>query len=378
MMLARLKRLIAHLIKTALTVSVAIFTSFASVGIAFLMLVGIGAGIAAAGAEQRVPDALEGYEYFAGKEHSGNKIVSIGITGVILGSPDELNPLYALLSDASVVYGYQVKDRLQKLADEDAVKGVVLEINSPGGTIYGSQAIADGIAAYRKKTGKPIFAYVASMAASGGYWVAAAGDKILADHGTAVGSIGVITGPFKYYKDVVGESSSFGDSVETAGGITSEYITAGTHKDLGNPYRELTTEERASLQDSVNGTYAQFVAFVAQRRGIPESVIREQLGALIYSELQGKSNRLVDEVATRDEAYRQVAVSAGIRDDDFQVVKRQTDGGFFAALAGALNTGALQLQANRLATLQHAPRYSFCGVRSMTLVYEGDIAGLCQ
>jgi protease IV len=113
--------------------------------------------------------------------------------------------------------------------DDLSLHGVVLEINSPGGAICGARAIADDVSYYRSKAKKPIYAHVEGLAA---YWAASAADKVIADYGSDIGSIGVIMGPFKYYNTVVNEDSGlFDGGVITQNGIESVSITAGKPKD---------------------------------------------------------------------------------------------------------------------------------------------------
>lgn len=370
-MLSSLKRFIGLLIKTSAIVFVGISTAFATMGGMLVILMMVGAGIAMATIES--PETA--YDYHAGKKDADKKLVSIPINGLILGSTDEVSPLFSLFSDISTVYGYDIKAQLLELADDESIGGVILEINSPGGTIYGSQAIADGVAEYKARTSKPVYAFVSSMAASGGYWVAASADTILADVGTVTGSIGVISGPYKHYQDVIGESS-FGESVETTGGITSEYISAGKFKDLGNPYRALSDEERASLQNSVNDSYATFINHVTKHRPITETTLRQDLGALIFSEDQALKVKLIDGIANRDQAYNQLASKAGFNDEKYQVVRLNEGAGLFETFAGVNLKTMFRSAANQSSPA--VARFSFCQSRSTAMAFEGNAKALCQ
>ncbi len=142
-------------------------------------------------------------------------------------------------------YGYEIARTLDQLTADDAA-GLVLLLNTPGGTINGSRAIADAVERYQSRTGKKVVAYVQGLSASGGMYAMAGADRIIADHGSLVGSIGVIFGPFVRYKDVVATSGSIVESgVSTTGGITQEYLSQGSGKDFGNPFRAMTARERA-------------------------------------------------------------------------------------------------------------------------------------
>ncbi|NCN82881.1 MAG: signal peptide peptidase SppA [Candidatus Pacebacteria bacterium] len=280
-------------------------------------LVAIGALAAVASGSK-----LEEQKVVYGEELAEHKFVSIPINGVIMGDRSSTSDWLELLSESGVVYGYEVKDQLRKLAEDDDVAGVILEINSPGGTIFGSQAIADGVEYYRQKTKKPVVAFVSNMAASGGYWSAVSADYIVADAGTMVGSIGVIFGPIKYYDGVLSEDGgAFVGGVQTTGGIETEYITAGNSKDLGNPYRRLTTEERAHLQKMVDGSYEQFVGYVADRRNLEPSQIKQSVGALVYDELQAKEIGLIDWRGSKESAYDLLASKAEVAPDDYKIIR---------------------------------------------------------
>jgi len=142
---------------------------------------------------------------------------------------------------------------LEKAIDDNSVKGVILRINSPGGTVAMSQEIYEIILKLREK--KPVVVSMADVAASGGYYISSAADRIYADPGTLTGSIGVIMNAM----DVQG---LFTDKL----GIKSNVIKSGKFKDTGSMYRTMTQEERALLQNLVNSAYNQFVTAIINGR----------------------------------------------------------------------------------------------------------------
>jgi protease IV len=332
----------------------------------FLLLVFVAALAASADGVSESQDLK--LEHVFGEVGSSNRLVSLKINGLILGDKGDTSPLLEFLSEFGVVYGYEIKDTLIKLADDDSIQGVVLEINSPGGTIFGTQAIVDGVAEYKQRTGKPVLAFVGSMAASGGYWAAASADEILADTGTAIGSIGVVMGPIKYYDQVISESGgAFMGGVETRGGIETEYITAGFSKDLGNPYRRLTDRERQALQVSVDNYYNLFVSYVAEQRDVSETLLRSTVGALILDEGQAISYGLVDQRANKQEAFSQLARLANLPADDFEVLQQKRRGGFFNSLTDA--AAAFSSGSNKPA--------AYCSLSTTVLAFHGNVAALC-
>ena len=130
-----------------------------------------------------------------GTEGASGNLRAIRISGTIMTDAAD----GALLSSGT--YGYEVADQLDSLKT-DQVDGVVLLVNTPGGTITGSKAIADAITRYRERTGKPVLVHVEGSSTSGGVYSTATANEIIADHGSMIGSIGVILGPLPRYKDV--------------------------------------------------------------------------------------------------------------------------------------------------------------------------------
>ncbi len=351
------------LFKTFLVGNALVFGFFSAILASLFVLIVIVSTIAAGDTAVTSDHKLT---HVYGKKTADAKIARISVHGLILGSPTEETKVLEVFSDMGVTYGYEVKELLAEIANDDAVVGVVIDIDSPGGTIFGSQAIADGVAEFREKTGKPVIAFVSGMAASGGYWSAASADEIVADAGTAIGSIGVITGPFKHYQGVISESGGLlGGGVETTEGISTTYITAGSSKDIGNPYREMTDIEKTTLQQSVDQTYQLFVQYVSQRRGIEESTITSTLGALIYGDIQALDNKLIDKSLSKDGTYDYVAQKAGV--EEYQVVEPLGEDSFVDALLGAYTKHIV------LSQTVHS-----CALASQPLVFAGSLPAVCQ
>jgi protease-4 len=290
--------------------------------------------------------------FVAGDRGNANHLLAVPVRGLILGERQDGGGLFA---PTDVTYGYEVQRELELAAEDDDVKGVVLELDTPGGTIYGSRAIADAVAAYQERTGRPVLARVSGLAASGGVYAMSGATSIVADHGTLIGSIGVIFGPITFYDGVLAtEGGILGGGVETRNGITEEYITAGRGKDLGNPYRPLTDEERTTLQQGVDVAYDQFVELVAEGRDLSPSTIREQVAALVYDEVTAMRLGLVDEVASRDAAYQRAADLAGLRAGNYQVRRVERSTGSLLEALGA--RAGLDLRPDTVAPCVHGPQ----------------------
>lgn len=305
-------------------------------------------------------DTLD-YRIVEGNKGSANKILSIPVTGVILGDVSESPSSLPFLTEG-VTFGYRVKDELLKASKDSDIKGVVLEVNSPGGTIYGSRAIADGIADYKKATGNPVYVYIGGLAASGGYMASVTADQIFADYGSTIGSIGVIYGPIKFYDTVISEGGLLEGEVLTQNGIESTYISAGKSKDLGNPYRQITTEEKASLQKMVDTEYTSFVNLVSTQRKIPQEQIRNTIGALIYANDIAKELHLIDGTHNKQDTYTILAKNKRL--SDYQVIQKAPSYGFFENLL--LSTGFTKKS------------LSTCLIPETILVYHGDLSVLCS
>jgi protease IV len=179
--------------------------------------------------------------------------------------------------------------QLRKAVKDKHVKAVLLRINSPGGTVSASQEISDEIGELRLK-GKPVVVSMADLAASGGYYIASAADKIVAEPGTLTGSIGVILSTINL--------KGLGDKL----GLQPQVIKSGPFKDIGSPYRPMTPEEKALLQTLINDSYEQFVGAVAAGRKMPVDEVKKLADGRVYSGKQALKLGLVDKLGGYDTA----------------------------------------------------------------------------
>lgn len=302
----------------------------------------------------------------------GKTLRALSLQGAIMADGSD----GGLLAGGS--YGYEIATQLDALTVDDS-SGVVLLVNTPGGSISGSKAIADAIERYQERTGQKVMVHVSSMSASGGVYATAPADEIVADHGTLIGSIGVIMGPFSHYSDVTGTTGSLLESgVTTTGGITSEYLTAGTAKDFGNPFREITEQERAHYQAGIDAEYAKFVDHVSRHRDIPRERIVDEFGAFLFDPDTARSNGLIDEVMGRDEFFRHAAEVAGLDPDDTRVEMVTAPSGWESLLGIASDervpgyAPAVEQGPGVTPVLSSA----ICS-GSQPLVFAGDLATVC-
>jgi len=232
------------------------------------------------------------------------RISKIGVSQNKIAVVNMLGPIRASMksSDPFSRDSENIVKRLKKLNKNSSVKAVVLRINSPGGTVAAVQEIHSELLKM-KKNGKFIVASFSDVAASGGYYIACAADKIVAQPGTLTGSIGVIL-----------EVGNFSELMKKIG-VKIETIKSGIHKDIGNYSREMTAEERKILQDIINDAYEQFLSVVVTGRKLDEAKARGLADGRIFTGTQAKVAGLIDDVGGLDEAIEEAKKLAGIKGD---------------------------------------------------------------
>jgi protease-4 len=181
-------------------------------------------------------------------------------------------------------------------------------------------------------------------------------------------------GTFFFYDQPKGINQGIlGGGITTEGGIEQTIISAGRSKDLGNPFRRLTDEEKAVLQSGVDSIYQDFVGHIAQERNIPLETIIEEMGAQIFANEQAQSYGLIDSTKSWDEALNELAGLAGLG-DDFQLVEKR------AAQISPLQRLLFFGKSNQkdLATLTDSIERDRCAAaRHFALVYFGELSALC-
>ncbi|HEY9712759.1 MAG TPA: signal peptide peptidase SppA [Chroococcales cyanobacterium] len=208
----------------------------------------------------------------------------IRLTGMISDDDDE-----GFLPSISSEDAAGALKKLRKAIKSTHVKGILLRVNSPGGTIGASQELTSQVKEYRK-TGRPVVVSMGDLAASGGYYISSAADKIVCEPGTLTGSIGVIMNLMNF--------KGLADKV----GVQPEVVKSGAFKDIANPMRPMTPEERKILQDLVMDAYGQFVGQVADGRKMKLDVVKKLADGRVYSGAQAIKLGLVDELGGYDEA----------------------------------------------------------------------------
>ena len=188
---------------------------------------------------------------------------------------------------------------LEDMAGDPGIRAIVLRVDSPGGGVAASQEIFQYIQEVQAQ-GVPLVVSMGSVAASGGYYIACSADTIVANPGTLTGSIGVIMS-FTNLEELFGKL-----------GMDFEVIKSGTYKDVGSYSRQMTDEERALLQETIDDIHAQFVEAVAQGRGMDYDAVAALADGRIFSGRQALEAGLVDRLGTLEDAIDVAARMGGI------------------------------------------------------------------
>ena len=301
--------------------------------------------IAAAGGSSSSGGSMTMLEQTVGGSGT-SKIAQINVKGIIM-------PQQVSLFGPSVNMVAQVKKQLRLATQDSNVVAIVLAVDSPGGGVTASDEIWNEVKKAQEE--KPVVVHMGDLCASGGYYVSAPAEHIIASPTTVTGSIGVIM-------SLLDLSSLMQDKL----GVKENNIKSGPYKDIGAMGRSMTKEERAILQSIIDDMYGRFVDIVTEGRAgrgpIPadkdeaEAVVRKIADGRIYTATQALENGLVDEIGYLEDAYAKARELAGVQEAQIIQYRRQLT--FMDVLAGAsqgglnVNTG-VQVDAN---SFQQTPR----------------------
>jgi protease-4 len=225
------------------------------------------------------------------------KVLMLEVDGVITETSDVAD-FFGTVNEGMVG---RVREELDRARSDDQVKALVLRINSPGGTVTGSDLLYDEIRRFKQERKLPVVAQLMGTAASGGYYIALAADEIHAERTTVTGSIGVIFSGF----NLAGLMEKLG--------VENQTITSGSFKDAGTMLRRMRPEERAQLQSVIDDLYARFVEVVkAGRTKLTVEQIRALADGRIFSATQAVQAGLVDEIGSLDASLRRARELAGL------------------------------------------------------------------
>jgi protease IV len=223
---------------------------------------------------------------------------------------------------------------IRRFADDDSLKAVVIRINSPGGAVGTSQEIHDEVKKLAAK--KAVVCSMGDYAASGGFYIAVACPKIVAEPGTLTGSIGVIS----QFPNVKALADRFDVKMET--------VKSGPLKDAGNPFRDMTPEDRAYWQKLIDDVYKQFVGAVVAGRKLPEGIVREVADGRAITGAQAKELKLVDQLGNFYDAVDLAKADAKLSGTPTLVYPPDDRARFLEQLMGGAAGAATEAVAARL------------------------------
>ena len=226
--------------------------------------------------------------------------------------------------EGTITEDEELLERLKRIRESNSVKGVILSIDSPGGTTAGGEAIFDAVR--ELAAAKPVVAQVGTLAASAGYMIASASDHIVARKSSIVGSIGVLV----QFPDITGLMDKIG--------VKLEEVKSSPLKAEPSPFNPTTDEERAMVRSMILDSYDWFVGLVAERRPLTRSEVAALADGSIFTGRQALQKKLVDELGGESEAIGWLSTK-GVRGDLEVVEWKARNGGWFLsseALAGAV------------------------------------------
>jgi len=267
----------------------------------------------------------------------GDAVAIVRVEGVILSGSPPVSPF----GDGGA-YSDQIVEHLERAQEDSSVKAIVLRVNSPGGSVVAS----DEIYQQMLKVEKPIVVSMGELAASGGYYISAPADVIMANPATLTGSIGVIT-----------QVPNLEELMEKIG-VEVVVIKSGIHKDEGSPFREMTEEEKAIWQAIIDEAYGQFVTIVAEGKDLPEEKVREIADGRVYTGKQAMELGLVDELGNLPEAIDRAAELGGIEGEP-RLVEYHRPPTLFETFFGSLVSPFQPFDLARLLDLEGRPSLQY-------------------
>ena len=264
----------------------------ALVVIGFIFIAGVGCNALVSGIFSGIDDKNIQYEF--GHDYVG----VLSLSGTI--------------TDGDSRDGYSqdwILDRINQMKKDSKNKGILLSVNTPGGSAYATAELYNALLDYKKVTGNKIYVYFGSQATSGGYYAAMAGDKIYANQECWTGSIGVIVGPMY---NLSGLYEKFG--------IQPYSFKSGANKDIGANYKDMTDEQRSIMQSLVDDSYNRFVKAVMDGRKMDEATVRTLGDGRIYSANQALENGLIDKIGALDDAINAMKNDCGLDSVDFESI----------------------------------------------------------
>ncbi|BCX04317.1 MAG: hypothetical protein KatS3mg053_2255 [Candidatus Roseilinea sp.] len=276
-------------------------------------LVGFGASLGTAGGASMAPSGTTIAPRHISGPLTGPAVAVIGVNGPIVSGEA---PEFDLTGPTAVAASASIARLIRQAARDPQVKAILLRVDSPGGSVIGSDEIYYAL----KQANKPVVVQMGALAASGGYYVSMAADHIVAHPDTLTGSIGVIS----EFTNIEGLYEKLG--------LRSTVIKSGEFKDFGNPTSPFTEEDRKLWQAVIDETYENFVKIIADNRGMTVEEVKRLADGRIYTGRQAYALKLVDQLGYFEDAVNEAASRGGITGEPRVIeYRRQTP---FAQLFG--------------------------------------------
>ena len=226
------------------------------------------------------------------------------------------------------IYGHSVAKKIRDVAGDDEIKAVVLRVNSPGGSALAADIVWREVKLLQEK--KPVIVSMGDYAASGGYYISAPADAIVADKLTLTGSIGVF-----------GMIPSFGDALKDKLGVTIDGVQTNKYAGMGNGFTPLKEGEYQALMRSVDRVYARFTSLVAEGRNLPIEKVLELAEGRVWSGVEAQANGLADTNGGLKAAIA-IAIDKAELGDNYQIVEHKSEPEGWMAIFESLNVKVRQ------------------------------------
>lgn len=227
---------------------------------------------------------------------------------------------------------------VDKLIENDSNKGIILRMDTPGGTVYEADEFYLKLIEYKKKTSRPIWVYMEGYCCSGGVYIASAADEQYANRNSTTGSIGVIMSSYDF--------SELYDKL----GVKEVNIVSAKNKDMGSSGKPMTDEQKAIYQSIVDEAYEQFVGVVAEGRNMPIETVKRLADGRIYTAKQAEENGLIDGIKGSEEFDAYVKEKSGV-ETLYEPEAANTN--YFASLFGSLSEAKEKSEAEVLVDLMN-------------------------
>jgi protease IV len=247
---------------------------------------------------------------------------------LVIGAPPPRVPLLV-----------RIREELKKAEEDPSIKALIVRINSTGGTVTASDIMFKEIDLFKKKTHIPVIAVMMDVAASGGYYVALAGDTIVAHPTSVTGSIGVIM------------LSLNAEGLLQKLGVTTSAFKSGERKDMGSPFRALTDDERKIFQDLIDGLHSQFLSRLVESRKLPVDVARKIADGRVYTAQQALELKLIDQIGYMDDVLNFAKQKIGVDEARVVVYHRPADYRATYYARAESSAGGIDVTATQLASL---------------------------